>query len=326
MECSIVHFSEDVVESKFRGAGIVPVSYHAGTYYFLLGRERWVYSWSGSCRWSGFEGSRKSGESPVQTAVRECREETLNVFGSDAFRLALVAKAYWMRVVVNVTQEKRNLERFNVCYAVPIRWNDSIPDKFETMRQTVEHVDRLAQEFEYKRQSMLGSNTPCGLDLSRFHVGPIAHDPDGQSVTVQCLLLEEEFSLARCAAVVQEERPDASGEWHATAENPRLYVGHFQCAKIVRHVCEWSEVRARLTRALIDHPCLQVTRDAQWQLVQRVHVQHEFLEKDHLRWWSEQELRQVMQNRGTYEHEKFRPYFLPVLQTLLGALPGAQAL
>ena len=58
-------------------------------------------------------------------------------------------------------------------------------------------------------------------------------------------------------------------------------------------------------------------RDATWNLLQDVHVLKDHLEKDQVRWWSENELRQVMEQRGTLGSDRFRPYFMPVLQTIL---------
>jgi hypothetical protein len=52
-------------------------------------------------------------------------------------------------------------------------------------------------------------------------------------------------------------------------------------------------------------------------LLQCVNVNLDHLEKDHIRWWNVPLLHAVMQGRGVCDKERFRPYFMPVLQTLL---------
>ena len=86
-------FRDDDVRHYGMGAGIVPVARAPdGDLRVLLGRERFLPQWKGSCRWSGFEGSRKEGETLLQTAVREFSEESLGV-APDADLAALDAAA-----------------------------------------------------------------------------------------------------------------------------------------------------------------------------------------------------------------------------------------
>ena len=64
------------IEKYAQGAGVIPVARAPdGTVRLLLGRERYLPHWHGSCRWSGFEGSRKLHEDLDATAEREFVEE-----------------------------------------------------------------------------------------------------------------------------------------------------------------------------------------------------------------------------------------------------------
>ena len=73
-------FSDESIDAHGMGGGVVPFAVTPeGDVRLLLGRERWINSWRGSCRWSGFEGSRKDGESLQDTSVREFVEESLGV-------------------------------------------------------------------------------------------------------------------------------------------------------------------------------------------------------------------------------------------------------
>tara|TARA_B110001450_G_scaffold87075_1_gene82936 strand:+ start:20740 stop:21048 length:309 start_codon:yes stop_codon:yes gene_type:complete len=57
--------------------------------------------------------------------------------------------------------------------------------------------------------------------------------------------------------------------------------------------------------------------DERWRLLQQVHVNADYLEKDQVRWWSINELGDVISAKGQLGADRFRPYFLPVLQTAL---------
>jgi len=82
-------------------------------------------------------------------------------------------------------------------------------------------------------------------------------------------------------------------------------------------------LRKRLTTMLREHPSLQnhpavtVTwRDAD-TLASGVEVNKDYLEKQRVRWWSEDSLRKVMRNHGVTEESCFRAYFMPILKMTL---------
>ena len=79
---------------------------------------------------------------------------------------------------------------------------------------------------------------------------------------------------------------------------------------------DWFETRDRLERALVSI-LRPRSRDARWGRVQDASVHRDFLEKDQIRWWSVTDLASVIDGRGRFGPERFRPYFLPVLQTIL---------
>ena len=94
-------------------------------------------------------------------------------------------------------------------------------------------------------------------------------------------------------------------------------VSTFLEGKDARHVYDWMRLRDRLTRVTSRcHPCITPRNDDSG-LLQCVNVNLDHLEKDHIRWWNVPLLHAVMQGRGVCDKERFRPYFMPVLQTLL---------
>ena len=90
----------------------------------------------------------------------------------------------------------------------------------------------------------------------------------------------------------------------------------------VRVVMRWMDSQNRVERALLDHPSIQVVRDEVTGTLLSVTIIKDFLEKDQVRWWSVRDLEQVvsMQRIKKGPVERFRPFFIPVLKTVLEEL------
>ena len=271
------NFRTEDIEAYGMGAGIVPVAIDPdGEFRLLLGRERYLPHWKGSCRWSGFEGSRKPEESLHVTAAREYAEESLGV-------VSMAGRSHWLRIVVRILHEKR-AERYHATYAIPVEWDADAPRRFQQTRLDLEHIDRAMQEWRYARPT---SALPFGVD-----VGAV----EGGAEAARVELFDLESQTARIA----------------------IFEGD-----AARSVLEWRRLRERCERALRVHPSVRMRRRDGW--LQEVGVTRDYLEKDQVRWWSETELRQVMAERGHHGSNRFRPYFLPVLQTLLEKLRARPA-
>jgi hypothetical protein len=67
---------------------------------------------------------------------------------------------------------------------------------------------------------------------------------------------------------------------------------------------------------LLEHACVTVSRNAAG-LLEGVELTTDHMEKSEIRWWTVQELRQVICNGGYHKDQSFRLYFLPVLSTFL---------
>ena len=85
-------------------------------------------------------------------------------------------------------------------------------------------------------------------------------------------------------------------------------------------ILAWNKLRNRLERALIVHSAITVVREGPEYSLQDVHVSKDYLEKDSVRWWTVEELHDVLNHHGSYLCERFRPYFLPVLKVLLDSV------
>lgn len=293
MELQRGTFAPEQVERRGTGAGVIPVAVDPdGRTHLLLGRERWSPAWRGSCRWSGFEGSRKEGETLLDTAVREFTEESMSVLLPHV-RAVLQSRQYWRRVVLRIANE-RQAERYHATYVIPVEWDPTLSITFDTMRQRVEHVDRLVQEWRHLRPACLGDATE--------HIGVVREEEDGTAY------VEKLVSTAPCILRVP---------WTVDAARPDVLCATFRAVDATQ-VLQWSVLRDRIGRALLDnHPATRVVRDAVWGMVQNVHILRDHLEKDQVRWWSLHDLARVMETHGSFGNDRFRPYFLPVLQTIL---------
>ena len=279
-------FVPDNIERCGMGAGILPVAILPdGSLRVLLGRERFSPQWKGSCRWSGFEGSRKERERVEETALREFTEESMGIVPDDIPSMIL-NKEFWFRIVLNIVSDRR-VERYHATYVVIINWDPDLPKKFEKRRLQVEHIDRTAQEWRHARPPSFGTHM----------VGPI-RTTELQS-TVWRTAMHSPCIL--CSPWVPD--PDDNTLVKATMNDAE--------------VSEWNSMRNRLERCLIDHPAVQVERDPHWGLLQDVTIVKDHLEKDQIRWWTPNELEEVLNGRGQTGSDRFRPYFLPVLQVFL---------
>jgi 8-oxo-dGTP pyrophosphatase MutT (NUDIX family) len=71
------------------GAGILPTTIHNNTLYFLFGKENRFADTPG---WSDFGGGTDNNESPIETAIREAREELTGFLGGSSEIKKMITK------------------------------------------------------------------------------------------------------------------------------------------------------------------------------------------------------------------------------------------
>ena len=299
MPLQLTKFDDDRVETCGMGGGVLPIAFDEdGTIHVLLGRERYISSWRGSCRWSGFEGCRKDGETMDATCVREFDEESLGLVmrKEDSHRM-IRDRLFWIRIVLSVRCDRRP-ERYHCSYVVVIPWNPNLAVEFQELRAHLEYVDRLMHEWRLARPIFLGEHSE--------NVGPVVDLGD----EVHVFRARDDLPCVVVPPWTDEENnDDVDG-----GDTVKAVVIGDQAVELR----EWASVRDRTTRAINpSHDAVRVVRDEQWGLVQDVSVRNDYLEKDIMKWWSVKDLKRVMQARGQLGPDRFRPFFLPVLQTLL---------
>ena len=298
-------FHPDDIETFCTGAGIVPYSTdEQGRTFLLLGRERFVPSWRGSCRFSGFEGSRKDGETVLDTAVREFDEESLGVCASkDEVRKIIVEKRYAAKIVLKIRNDRYpgnnqvDVERYHCTYLIWIPWQQCLPDTFRMERSKVENVERIQEEWSV-----------CSLPImDGMHIQSVEEGEDGE-VTISA-----GHANSTCPSEVWRDDGSTS-----------LYYARLD-GRNAKTALAWISLRERLERALkCVHHCVDISRDPPYAnqegFVNHVTIHKDYMEKDQIRFWSLDDLWSVLKNRGVYGTDRFRPYFLPVLQAVLSLL------
>ena len=225
----------DVGAYAQHSAGILPISVdEEGTMHVLLGRERFIHNYKGSCRWSAFEGGTKCGDDGVaSTAAREFCEESLGVYGSyETWHARLRDQTSDVARVSVRMRGFHDLDRVHVTFVVAVPWDGDVATRFLCTRQAIEDIDFAQQE-------------------------------------------------------------------HRMAPSDTLLYDRF-----VDKIAGSYEPARRIVRGENDE-------------VVSVDIVRDFMEKDQVRWWSYDALRQVLHGGGQLASERFRPSFMPVVQLLV---------
>ena len=297
MEMTKSSFEQEDIETHGIGAGVLPVGVDdLGVRHVLLGRERLLPAWKASCKWSGFEGSRKTGETMTETATREFLEESLRVVkNSEHVCENILQKKYLMRIVLKILNERCREPKYHCTYLVPVEYDPLLPQKFLDTRLALEKLHGDMQEWMHCKPNI----------IKRYGVvGPICETEDG-TVTLTCRTEHEE-----CIPILQSP-------WVVDKYSEDGWVRASFTDSDAKELLVWERMRESLEKNVIPHPCLSVLYDNRYNRLQSLRLITDHLEKDQIRWWTLDELQMVLHNRGTYGPEKFRPYFLPVLQTVL---------
>jgi 8-oxo-dGTP pyrophosphatase MutT (NUDIX family) len=296
-------FAEEDIVSLTGGAGIIPIAVdECGNYFTLLGRERFITGWRGSCRWSGFEGTRHPGEPILETAVRECSEESGGILGARAeLRDRLLNGEYWRRLVLRVQTADKD-DRYHLTYVLPMPLDDTLIPRFNQVRSSLSCALMLSHKWSYTRPKSCAPR-----------VIVVEANPDDSFLT----LLSESSDVTGMEA------------WGPCAHDPTVAFHTVTCPFEMRRVRAWNDTRTNLEKCLATietHEACHITRDARWGSLTNVTINEDFLEKDIIKWWGLNDLKQVLIQGGEFGQNKFRPFFIPVLQMLVTELSNAHAL
>ena len=263
-------FDRKCLESHAVGAGIMPVAYDKATncIYCLLAREQLIPSWKGSHKWSSFEGGRHDGERILDTALREWREESMNVIANIGEN---TLNDYVCCFTIKVLQQnyKHSEPKYHVMYLVEIPYDETYVDKFSRRRQQLLNLTEKQKAY----------NTMLDLILGDAHS------------TITDIYWDKNTLVFETATCMLE------------FDSPLPLI-----------IEQWLDEQVRLNDAIGSLKNVDgVTCTRNNNFIFDLKINQDYLEKDVIRWWSLDELQQVLTTGGRSHEECFRTYFLPVL-------------
>lgn len=291
MEISLSLFDEKHVEKNGIGSGILPFSINnEGKYCLLLAKERFNPSWKGSCRWSGFEGSKKLSESYIENACREFSEESLNTINmSEDIKKILEESRFNLKIVVNMKQEKM-MTKYHVTYLVFIPWQTKCIHEFKKVREKLLNLktceDMLKKLCFENNIYRLYEKTSIGYILSVRCIESIGNDE-------------------MCVTYVVKD------------DDENIFDKKVVCA-LDSKACMWQYMRKCITFMLnfYDHAAIFKQYDY-LNIIYNIQINEDYLEKEKIMWWEFSTLQEVVFNGGVYENEFFKPFFMPIVKSVL---------
>ncbi len=288
------------------GAGIVPFRIVDNKLQFLLGKERYDSNWKGSLCWSGFEGGNKHVESCEENASREFAEETLCIFGRDLASLQASLQEFALKICF--TFSRNHISRNHVTFLKYLSAAHDQDDQmvFSQTRGYISQIYSLSVMF-----CQAAANAPREYpfvregDQIRRH-GRVYAIGRVNSVKVEGKYLLVEFLMHSGRSV------DLQWVKYRYGAYPTSYLQWFQCRTRLEDL-----LRTPPNQVCADHSAITVTRIN--DIITGVNVNVDFLEKIEIRWWSLPELRAAV----TENARIFRPYFVPILKTIIDEFDDA---
>tara|TARA_B100001989_G_C24496577_1_gene442504 strand:- start:261 stop:1148 length:888 start_codon:yes stop_codon:yes gene_type:complete len=294
MEIVSTLFDEKHVEKNGIGAGILPFSINEeGKYCLLLAKEKFNPSWKGSNRWSGFEGGKKMTETYIDNAFREFKEESLNtIVTEENIKKVLEESRYNLKLVVNIKQEKMQT-KYHVTYLVFIPWQTKCIEEFTKIREKLQNLkmceDILKKLYQNLSIFQLYTKTNIGYILSVKSI----ENKDDDEMCVTYMVKDDDESIVEKKVICPMDSK----------------------------ACMWQYMRKCITFMLkfYDHEAITKSYDY-LNIIHNVSVNEDYLEKEKMKWWEFDKLEKVVSNGGTYENELFKPFFIPVVKSVLDTL------
>jgi hypothetical protein len=321
--------------------------------FFLLGRESGEgKNFVRKC-WCDFGGRMEDGESEEDTAAREFFEESMGLVCTDQClerrydegempihaeggestalhdyeivdRIARALKengfSFRVRMCLNHGASPDVPRRFNVTYVKQIPWNPRLPADFAILKEKMTSLyDRSTRLIEMAR-SMIDERGVCrypipGCTMIEGDLEFLAHpeeeedEPDPAVVFIIGLDdIEYDAETDECTVSVEYHRLDSD---HIDRRTVRV-AGEY--CFFLRSWKELEEYYHSLPESFKSHPCVH---SSDYGIVS---VRPEFLEKDCLQYWSQERLRDMLDNGGHYKKEYFRSTFIPTIAVVLRVL------
>lgn len=293
MNLYISKFDDKQIEKNGIGAGIIPISVDKNNnIYILLAKESFNPLWKQSCKWSGFEGGRKTNETIIETAIREYKEESLDIIKfPSSIEDIIKNKEYNIRLVINIQQEKLCI-KYHSTYVIEVPWQPDCILLFEKVRYKLITIKKYAEilnnisemVFKYK----INTREDIGIIKSITNI-----EIKTKNMITLHMLVENDNIIKRCKIDT----------------------------KLVEPLLLWQYIRQSITFMIGDfkHKSLNIKKDYD-NIIYNIEVNEDYLEKEKMKWWDIETLKKVLKNGGYHDSEYFKSYFMPVLQGLLESI------
>jgi predicted NUDIX family NTP pyrophosphohydrolase len=263
---------------KMKRAGVLLYAFRHGELVFLLGRERDVRGWSGGGKWSAFSGKAIGYETLGMCAVREFNEETLGI--------QILKGDIGSEIKDCLSLKKTNPEHRGdaILYMVETDFDVNVPIKFAHVRSSLLKLDHTFTRFARTKKSLkLASLLQPGCVLSpQLSVRKV-------SARVGAVLVYIYDSIKKVDEIVEVQA--SSDAIHATRKINTalrdLYI----------------EMKTHCSRDMLGH--MSVTQHYVGDSLVGGNVDKVYLEKSDLRWFSETEVRHILETSP----DTFRRFF-----------------
>ena len=279
----------------------------------LLGREACVQS----RRWAPFEGSAKPGETCEQGAAREFVEESLGLIkfaepcGMDTpfvnvqqAAAALEIGAFSHRVQLRYPLRPRPTsvkEATTLMARVP--YDPGLETRFVTIRMQLIKLSRFSTTLHKLR---LRVESPASLYGRGVNIG-------GRQMRVLDVLHMSDFrrSLAGVSFEASVRCVDPTSPEHRRFIRIGLQLSYATCLYTVIYFVHLAVFRSLVSTAdgilkqILQHPAVRIVWDEHGEIC-GLRVNSDYLEKDRVRYWSREDLCEMMDARGHFKGELFR--------------------
>ena len=148
----------------------------SGELVFLLGQERFIEGYRCSGEWSAFEGGVKDGETELQTAVRECAEESNGVVLRSSRVLDKLQTRSFKVTMKLVDEETDGCSADRSLFVVQVPYEDTIPARFAAQRAKLEELLQMVRQYDRLRLRAQKLGLPrIGYEHDGVHLADIFH-------------------------------------------------------------------------------------------------------------------------------------------------------
>jgi hypothetical protein len=322
----VAQFQNESTPVTSRSAGILPWCVtSSGEVMILLGRE----SCSMSRRWAPFEGSAHPDEDIYSAAAREFVEESLGMISPRVAAAQRPTQPY-----LHADRLHRMLQRQEgFSHSVELRYR--VRQRAATWKQATTLVSRVEYEKDIEtRFAMVRSQL---IELSRFGctLRKLKEQVEGETgvygrrvlarggvykvvdiVQIESVVpCDDSNTHVRMVVIVCARRQDDPGSvryLRLQATLPfkvgLLTVIYSVHLRLLRQLLTTTDVRD-----IIAHPAVQLVRNPLGD-IESLQVNSDFLEKDKIKFWSRQQLEEMLESFGHYQGNIFRSSSCALLQ------------